>query len=155
MKKTLRVLILSTLMITSHTVFAYSKKLKAVIYPEFSTDTIYYFADTSNVPKKDRLFTVENSYLSKDFYIYCSCMNTEQGYIYLTGADRRSFVINKTKFKALKLSSLADLISIVKTYNSRDFAGQYVIYIVLPQTKGKYILYPAINRSNGIIQRSQ
>jgi hypothetical protein len=67
----------------------------------------------------------------------------------MPGPNRSSVIIDNKKFRSLKLTSLADLIAVIKNNNYRDFGGQIAIFIILP-LKGKYISFKTINQSKNV-----
>jgi hypothetical protein len=92
-------------------------------------DTSYYLVDTLNTPFQDRMISVKQENNNQFFTIECPCLQDNNKPVFRSNITK-AVQLDDTKFKALKLARLTELISLVKKNDKRNFNKTYIVYFI-------------------------
>ena len=92
-------------------------------------DTFYYLADTLHPPVQDRMISVKQENNNQFFTIECPCLQDNNKPVFRTNITK-AVQLDAAKFKALKLTRLSELVSLVKKSDTRNFNKTHLVYFI-------------------------
>lgn len=99
-------------------------------------DTVYYKLDTSSVPIKDRMFSMDQEASFKEYILLCKCDPWGNDLVFYSNIDRpnETKTISKETFNQIKTISITRLIEIWTQYG-KDRINKYKMFFIIPDAK--------------------
>jgi hypothetical protein len=95
-------------------------------------DTVYYVVDTARVPAKDRLFEIGDEGNAHYYSLTCQCFPGLTDPVFTYVKQRSGQVLNATKMRSIKTSSVSELIKIAARFGS-DKILRHAFYFIEPR----------------------
>jgi hypothetical protein len=111
----------------------------------FRPDTVYYLADTSKTPVKDRMLNINTEVYSRQgkldtiqaFRIICNCLPFGYYPTFTRHLSQKRRLMTRKELEKIKLVSLPDLLSLVLKNYDHDFSSKHSV-IIIEATKNEY-----------------
>jgi len=112
---------------------------------KYPLDTVYYLADTSKTPVKDRMISISAEVYSRQgkldtiqaFRINCNCLPFGYSPTFTRHLNQKRRLITSKDLEKIKLISLPDLLSLVLKNYDHDFNLKHAV-IIIEATKNEY-----------------